>query len=236
MIVTQLSYGASVLDGIALASEPAETRDLTERWPECPVPIIQRKWEFMKLLDLYRTRQPLKVLEVGTGYGGTLYYWLKEAAPESIVVAVDSYSKNEWYGSDKDNRKLYDEWVSQSKVGMLTVVAGNCQDPEILAQVNQQGPYDWIFIDAGHKTWETLLDWNNYKEMVAPGGLMAFHDIISYYEDEITKEVLCDVPSAWEQIRAEGYLTQELIAMPRKEWYTSNGHNDWSGIGIVYFP
>lgn len=231
MIATS-SINGPVLDGDIISQETE--RDLTERWSECPVPIIQRRWEHERLLDLYQARAPKRVLEVGSGYGGTLYYWLQKGAPDSIVVAVDSYSTNEWYGPDKDNRKLYPAWIPENV--HLRVLKGDCSDEETLKRAANYGPFDWVFIDAGHKTWETLRDWKNYKQMVAPGGIMAFHDIVSYYKDETTGEVLCDVPSAWAQIRAEGYVTQELIAMPYHKWYTSNGHEDWSGIGIVYFP
>lgn len=234
-ILTSRIQGA-VCDGPWLAEIPAEQRDLTERWPECPVPIIQRKWEFDRLLELFRARKPKKILEVGSGYGGTLYYWLQNAPAAAHIVAVDSYSKNEWYGPEKDNRSKYPGWIPDGSGITLEIVEGNSQDPEVLQTAEDSGPYDWIFIDAGHKEWETLADWHNYSPMVAPGGVVVMHDIISLYYDEQTGEGLCEVPKAWAQIRALGYVTQELIAMPYKQWYTSNGHEDWSGIGIVYFP
>ena len=50
-----------------------------------------------------------------------------------------------------------------------------------------RGPYDLLFIDAGHKLSDVASDHANYRGMVRRGGIIAFHDACKRpgYEDEV---------------------------------------------------
>ena len=177
-----------------------------------PVPIFQRQWEFEQLLKLYAERAPRRVLEIGTFHGGTLYHWLMQAAPEAKIVSVDSYA------AGVDNRKLFRLWASQTDV-QLILLAGDSRSPDTVSKVAQLGLYDWIFIDAGHLLDEVQADWEHYGPMCAPGGIVAFHDIMPAAVEWI------QVAPLWESIQHQGYITQEFVC---------NVGLDWSGIGVVY--
>lgn len=176
-----------------------------------PVPIFQREWEFTHALALYAARSPMRVLEIGTFYGGTLYHWLRLARPGAHVVSVDSYA------AGVDNRHLYADWTPEGV--QLTVLAGDSRDRAIVTRAREHGPYDWIFIDAGHRYEEVLDDWMNYRPMAATGGIVALHDIMPSPHDWL------QVDRLWEEIQHQGYITQELVCDPV---------TDWSGIGLVY--
>lgn len=176
-----------------------------------PVPIFQREWEFAQLLNLYRERKPLRICEVGTFHGGTLYHWLQNAAPGAVVVSVDSYRAN------VDNRSLYPDWTPAGVT--LHALEGDSRDPDILAMVHDYGPYDFVFIDAGHLEAEIQSDWENYRPLCASGGLIALHDICPADVDWI------QVDKVWRRIQAQGYVTQEIVCAYGL---------DWSGIGCVY--
>ena len=47
----------------------------------------QIQWELYELINLYDELQPRHVLEIGSQFGGTLYYWL-EGAEEGAKVAA----------------------------------------------------------------------------------------------------------------------------------------------------
>lgn len=51
----------------------------------CPVPIYQDEGEFTKLLDLVKINQPKRILEIGSLYGGTTWYWMNTANGIKIV-------------------------------------------------------------------------------------------------------------------------------------------------------
>jgi len=181
----------------------------------------QNKWEFQKLLEFYFERAPKRVLELGTAGGGTLYWWLDEATADATVVSVDSYSKDKgWYGI-KDNRHLYSEWTHTDTT--LHVIEGTTWHPETWKKVALLGPFDWIFIDAGHNYEEVNADWVTYRRMAAPGAIVAFHDIFTQ-DDGLVKN---EVRILWQQIQRQGYLTREIVAL--------TGAYAW-GIGVVYLP
>ena len=169
------------------------------------VPCLQREAEFTQLLELYRERKPLSVLEIGTYYGGTLYHWLQNAQPGALVVSVDSYA------TGVDNRALFEEWAEEDV--MLEVVAGDTHDPRTLLEVGKfSESYEWVFIDAGHQYDEVKADWHNYGSLGS--GVIAFHDILHPPVAQLWGEV-----KQW-QPRAE---FREIVSEP----------GEWCGIGVV---
>jgi cephalosporin hydroxylase len=167
------------------------------------VPCLQREAEFSKVLDVYRYQKPARVLEIGTYHGGTLYHWLRNALPGTLIVSVDSYV------TEVDNRHLYDEWTPEGVT--LHVVEGNTHAPSTLAEVREYSDsYDWVFIDAGHHYEEVKADWLNYGFL--SDDVVCFHDILYPH-----------VARLWAEIKAE-YKTREIISDPTTEWH---------GIGCV---
>jgi cephalosporin hydroxylase len=180
--------------------------------PPTPVPIYQWEQEFNALLELFREHDPASVLEVGSYHGGTLYHWLLNITPPAVVVAVDSYAVG------VDNRHLYPDWTPDGVD--LHVVVGDSRDPKVIEQAHEHGPYEWAFIDAGHYYHEVKADWENYRGMVASGGVCCFHDILppSAEHPEI------EVAWLWQEIKDAGYSTREIVA---------NSEASWGGIGVV---
>ena len=169
------------------------------------VPCLQREAEFTQLLDLYRERKPLSVLEIGTYFGGTLYHWLRNAQPGALVVSVDSYV------TGVDNRDTYFSWAPDDV--SLHAVAGDNRDPDVRAEVTRISElYEWVFIDAGHSYYEVLGDWTTYGLLSTD--VVAFHDI-NYSE----------VARLWAKIKAEPYETREIVFDPTEEWH---------GLGVVF--
>lgn len=69
-----------------------------------------------------------------------------------------------------------------------TVMPGlDTHSPEAIQIAGSLGPYDFLFIDAGHKLEDVRRDYNDYGPMVRPGGIIAFHDAAKRpgYEEEV---------------------------------------------------
>jgi predicted O-methyltransferase YrrM len=197
---------------MSIISTPHQERDtLYFHSTPTPVPIFQREWEFAQLLRIYEARAPGAALEIGTFHGGTLYHWLRLARPNTIVVSVDSYA------AGVDNRHRYAHWTPAGVT--LHTLAGNSRDPSIIAQVRALGPFDFVFIDAGHLEHEVQADWEHFGAMCVSGGVVALHDIMPAAVDWI------EVDRVWERIQHQGYMTQELVCAPDL---------DWGGIGCVF--
>lgn len=186
---------------------------MSDYGPEAPVQVFQHEAEFSELLELYRERAPRRVLEIGTYFGGTLYHWLQNAKPGTLIVALDSYKVG------VDNRYLYPGWTPEDVT--LEVVKGDSRDPDVVKAVNGFGPFDWVFIDAGHYYDEVKDDWENYGLACEPGGVVALHDILDdkFHHPEI------EVAELWAEIKQSGYPTREIVH-DREAW--------WGGIGVVY--
>jgi predicted O-methyltransferase YrrM len=183
--------------------------------PPAPVPVFQHVWELSRLLDLYKQRKPKRVLEVGTYHGGTLYHWLQNAVKGAMVISLDSYAVG------VDNRAMYPDWTPGGVT--LHALCGDSHATETALEVGRFGPFDWIFIDAGHYYNEVEKDWDIYGQMAAEGAVVVLHDISPPHPNHPEIEV----NKLWREIQARGYVTQELIASPTQ---------DWGGLGIVYLP
>lgn len=155
------------------------------------VATAQTPFELARLIDLFTTLKPKRVLEVGCWHGGTLQHWLK---PDVTVVAVD------------DEMRGLSDWQDWAKNSGATLVAlqGISQDKGIVEAVRHRGPYDFVFIDAGHTYTEIDQDVRNYLPMVRPGGVLALHDILP--RDDY------GVDRVWAEIKARpGARTVEII-------------------------
>jgi predicted O-methyltransferase YrrM len=178
--------------------------------PPAPVPILQHEAEFAVLLALYRALDPARVLEIGTYHGGTLYHWLKNSHAFTSIVSVDSYAVG------VDNRDLYPEWNTESVD--LTVLVGDSHAAVTVEAVKVLGPYDFVFIDAGHYYKEVKADWELYRPMVRSGGILCLHDILTH---PVWPSI--EVGRLWDEIK-EDHLTFEIVA---------DRNAEWGGIGVV---
>lgn len=181
---------------------------------ETPVPLYQHEGEFSRLLDLYRRWQPQRVLELGTWQGGTLYHWLQNAQPNAVVVSVDTYE----FDPREDNRDQYPKWTPDGVT--LHTVVGRTDNPEVIREVRDLGPYEFVFIDASHAYDDVYHDWLVYGlGMTTKDSVVAFHDILPG-----TAAYPSDVDKLWKKIRLP-HATVEYVDDPKAEW---------GGIGVVY--
>ena len=140
-----------------------------------PVPIFQDEKELKALIDRARTIQPERILEVGSLYGGTLWRWMNEFCG-ATVVSVDMIADNNEHPKENilECRKHWQTW-SVELMCLLHYYVGPSDHPEILRAVKKHAPYDFIFVDGGHKYDEVSGDFRNYWPMLRPGGLIMIH-------------------------------------------------------------
>lgn len=172
--------------------------------PIDPVDVYQDLWELDQMLAVFERQHPQRVLEVGSWHGGTLWHWLQVA---HTVVSVD------------DGMRLAGEWEKWAAAtgAKLHLLQGMSQDPAIVERAAKLGPYDWIFVDADHRYPAVKADWENYREMAAPGCVFVFHDTQHVGDDTYGVERL------WGEITAE----------PDTRWLhiCNTGH---CGIGLLW--
>ena len=165
--------------------------------------------EFEQLLDIYKELKPKKILEIGTHEGGTLYYWIKYAAPNSIIGSIDIQR----LGPDR-----YMTWREDESVSIIHLTQPSQLIESALWAKDNLAPIDWLFIDGGHSYEEVLLDFGMYGTLVKEGGIIALHDILFQPNAEVDR--------VWKRLKKQ-YATTEII----------ESHEKWQrgpGIGIIW--
>ena len=81
------------------------------------------------------------------------------------------------------------------------------------------GTADFILIDGDHSYAGARRDFELYRELVAPGGMIAFHDIVPGKARDVG-----GVPTLWRELR-EQYRHREFV----RDW-----NQGGFGIGVLY--
>jgi predicted O-methyltransferase YrrM len=167
--------------------------NIREYYATEPVHIPQYKEEFTELLKLFKLLDPYSILELGTHYGGTLYQWMINAKNNARIVSVDDHQLNS---------RMYKDWKKRGQD--VHIILGKTYNEDIINNVRDLGPYDFIFIDADHKYESAWHDWHVYGKMADKykPTLVVFHDILPYKNTEV--DIL------WNEIKDE-YIHWEFI-------------------------
>jgi predicted O-methyltransferase YrrM len=161
-------------------------------------------------------RQPRGIVEIGTDEGGTLFLWTRVAAPDAVIVAVDDRplgatgTRSPW--------ALVRRGFARRGQRIELLIPRDSHDPATAAEASAQlrRDVDFLFIDGDHGYDGVKRDWELFSPLVAPGGLVAFHDV--------NEERHPGVVRFWNELRAT-HQTTELIA---------NDPQGTFGIGIVH--
>jgi len=157
------------------------------------------------------------VLEIGSQFGGTLYYWLEGAEEGAKVANIDILQNMK----PDDAESLPDRWASWAPVGVdYKTFIGRSDEPQIYEEVIQflDGEIDFLFIDADHSYEGAKRDFCKYGQHVRKDGMIALHDLVT---PDFSPHI--QVGRLWREIQAAGYRTQELQAGAK-----------FGGIGVVY--
>lgn len=160
--------------------------------------------EFVELEKI--CAQGRSCLEIGSLYGGSAKR-LAEAMPEgSRMVCLDLGFEPLKKGWRTLPALLYRLETIQGRD--VTLILGNSSTEIAREEAAKLGPYDLVFIDAGHDYVQVQADWEFYGKL---GKIVAFHDIVSCQGSQ----------ALWNDIKG-GYKHVEII------------HGKAAGIGILW--
>jgi predicted O-methyltransferase YrrM len=193
---------------------PLSQYDILEPYP------LQNPYEFSELLKEYIDLQPMVTVEIGSYFGGTLFYWLKNAPLNGTVISVDLKPDNFVF----NRQEIWPTWVPENI--NFKSIEGDSTDfktRDLLLDylsnyINLKGKQcvDFLFIDGDHRLEQVTSDFILYGNLVKPGGIIALHDIDNHLAPEVNK--------LWKKIYQAGYKVRN-IANPNPHTF---------GIGIVY--
>lgn len=183
--------------------------------PPPSVNVWQSRFELERLLALFQLANPKHVCELGVADGGLTWCWAHNCSPGAHILSVD------WWNPDApypDNRACFGHWALRNTC-TIDWVAGDTRADDTLARVKAFAPFDWLFIDAGHAIKDVTSDWERYSPLVAPGGVVAFHDITpTMRPDQVEVHLL------WRELK-RGRKHVEIF---------ENDGDDKLGIGLLY--
>ena len=200
---------------------------------ESPVPILQSPWEFEQLVSMYQRLSPKNVVEIGSFYGGTLWFWIDKAEKhlESTINDDMTFKDSRFvfeelrsltsvdypiglndsrYGEMMYCRGLWRRWTKDIDFHDLQ---GDSHSPEMIQKVRELYPdndVDFLFIDGDHSYGGVKADFDNYTPLVRSGGLIVLHDVCG----------LPEVSKFWQEIK------------PKYKAIEINEPGGW-GIGII---
>jgi predicted O-methyltransferase YrrM len=173
----------------------------------------QNEEEFYYLLRLYKMMSPMRVLEVGSYEGGTLYQWIRHAPLGAFILSIDD---------QQINRDHYREWAGDRV--SINWFKGDSKSVEAINLARLNAPYHFIFIDGDHTYEGVKADWENYSPMCIETGVIAFHDILPH---EPYNGLPVEVDRLWNEIKND--FPHNEIVKPNSKW------GEGPGIGVLSY-
>ncbi len=189
---------------------------------ECPVEMFQSAYEFNPLLEAYKKLNAKNVIEIGSLFGGTLWHWFQHVQPggkfsvvDMLVSTMDGRYRQQFDCHDR----LWFEWAKAAGSN-LKIYEQSSADPNVINSVHARHiePVDFMFIDGDHHYESVKNDFEQYIDLVRPGGVVGFHDIAI----PMDHPHYGGVKKFWEELKTK-YRTEEYVEIP----------NCW-GVGILY--
>jgi predicted O-methyltransferase YrrM len=134
-----------------------------------------------------------------------LFLMLHALPPDAHVVSVD-LEGGAFGGGYPHWKRLLFHLVALGGP-RLSLLRGSSQTPEMRNRVRQVlgGPADFVLVDGDHSYEGARRDFELYREIVAPGGFMAFHDIVPG-----RAELVGGVPRLWQEIK-QAHPHREIV-------------------------
>jgi predicted O-methyltransferase YrrM len=168
--------------------------------------IIQKPEEMRWLFELVRAEQPRVVLEIGLALGGTFFLWSRAAAPDAHLIAIDTKPVGRlgmWSPFSLVRRAFA---VSSQRITLLFDSDSHSDTTrQRIAALLKGRMVDLLFIDGDHSREGVWQDFDMYSPFVAPGGIIAFHDI-----SPNPKECTQGVARFWQEFTSK-YETEECV-------------------------
>ena len=167
---------------------------------------LQSRWEFRQLLEEVERIRPEAMLEIGTARGGSLLAFTRLCAPDAHVVSVDLPQGPFGGGYPLWKVPLYRAFARPEQ--RLDLVRGDSHSASTFAHVQSLlggRKLDFLFIDGDHRYEGVRSDFETYKSLMRPGGIIAFHDVAAPLPDRplASGNHPGDVPRFWADLTTE---------------------------------
>jgi predicted O-methyltransferase YrrM len=185
---------------------------------------MQKLSELARLLELLAQRPPRTVVEVGTAAGGTLLGWCAVSDPDATVISIDLPGGP--YGGDAyDLTQLRSYGQLGQRLHFLPRDSHDIATRDALLELLAGRDVDFLHIDGDHTYDGARTDYELYAPLVAPSGVIAFHDILPH---PAAPEI--EVHRLWQEVRADGAHVEFVDPDDDRGW------GQWGGYGVLLGP
>lgn len=192
---------------------------------------VQKVSELGPFLQDVRELYPSTVVEIGTARGGTFWSIAQHASPTAHLISMDIPSgspldvrdgKDVYTGRDRDRIKTFK--LPEQKLSLIDIDSQTQAALVALKQALNGQTIDLLFIDGDHRYEGVKHDFETYSQLVSPGGMVAFHDIVTHDDKRVGVERL------WEEAKLDSRFERFRECIGGETW----GYTPWGGIGVLY--
>ena len=177
---------------------------------------FQIREELLALVETLERERPERILEIGTANGGTLFALCRSAVDQAQIVSVDLPGARYGGGYPAWKRMLYGRFaLPHQRLQLLRADSHLRATYSRVASLLGGKKLDLLFIDGDHTYDGAKQDFEWYKALVRPGGLIAFHDIVPN-----PSEPEMGVDRLWQEVKSF-HQVEEIV----RSW-------DQAGFGI----
>lgn len=208
-----------------LPPDPAEAVALVMADPAfAAVRPIQQPDELRGLIELVAERKPKVLMEIGTARGGTLMLMARFAAEDAVIVSVDLPFGRNGGGYPEWKVPHYRKFPMPGQT--LHLIRGDSHAEatrrEVEGLLGGRG-IEFLMVDGDHSAEGVARDHALWSSLMAPGSVMAFHDVL---ENRFDPSI--DVNRFWTTLETDpAVATRVLVGDPDQGNF---------GIGLVEMP
>jgi predicted O-methyltransferase YrrM len=194
----------------------------------------QARSEILQLAKLLQATPPKRSLEIGTNYGGTLFLLCSLSPLDAQIISVDLPSGRFGGGYPRRKAPLFRSFVrGNQKLHLLRADSHSPKTRERVTRILDGEKLDYLFIDADHTYSGVQRDFEMYSPLVRSGGIVAFHDIVTY-----KRETECQVERFWNEIKHQ-YRHREIVEEVNEGSLpiaVTRNSLETAGLGVLFMP
>jgi predicted O-methyltransferase YrrM len=169
---------------------------------------LQNRFEMLTLFERVAERRPRVIVEIGTAAGGMFYGFAQLAHREATLVSIDLPGGPFGGGNTERESRLFRSFLGPRQVGhFIRDRSFHWSTRRDLERILAGRQIDLLFIDGDHSYGGVVADFTMYSPLVAPGGMIAMHDIV--LEPELWGRG-ADAGVAWKFLR-ESRRWEEIV-------------------------
>jgi predicted O-methyltransferase YrrM len=219
---------------LAFGSRPETLEEAIDYCVDRPILMAQVRSEIVELGKILQAAAPKRSFEIGTNYGGTLLLLCAVSPPGAKIISVDLPSGRFGGGYPRRKTPLFRKFPHAGQQLHLIRADSHAQETKQRVMRILDGELlDYIFLDGDHTYAGVQRDFEMYAPLVRSGGIVAFHDIVTY-----NRETECQVSRFWNEIKHH-YRHREIIEdqiQGSPPIAITGASMETAGLGVLFMP